>query len=117
MASQVSEGSDFTEAFAIHFALKKSLKAGHFRGSPAVKRAAERLCKDLQNERSVYGRQLKMIGMLEKGTTVTALGRKLRWSRRTVFRHLNHLEDAGLSVSLDDGTYRVGRSGSRMLRG
>ena len=116
MRSQVSESSDFTEAFAIHLALKKSLKAGYFRGSPAVQRAARRLCKDLQSERSVYGRQLKMIGMLEKGTTVTALGRKLRWSRRTVFRHLNHLEDAGISISLDNNKYRVDKNVPRMLR-
>ncbi|MFB3043963.1 MAG: helix-turn-helix domain-containing protein [Acidimicrobiia bacterium] len=34
-----------------------------------------------------------MIRLMEKGASIEALGRKLRCSRRTVFRYLNHLED------------------------
>ena len=116
MASQLSTKSDFTETFAIHVALKQALKAKHYDKTPAVQKVAEALCHDLQGEKSIYGRQLKMINLMEKGVTIEALGRKLKCSRRTVFRYLNHLEDAGVPIMLEDGRYRVGKSMVRMLR-
>ena len=116
MASQLTAKSDFTETFAIHVALKKALRAKQYDKTPAVRKAAETLCNELQGERSIYGRQLKMIGLMEKGATIGGLGRKLKCSRRTVFRYLNHLEDAGVSIKLQGGKYRVDKSVANMLR-
>lgn len=116
MASQLSTKSDFTETFAIHVALKHALKAKHYDKTPAVRKAAEVLCTDLQGEKSIYGRQLKMIALMEGGATIGGLGRKLKCSRRTVFRYLNHLEDAGVSINLESGKYRVDKNVARMLR-
>ncbi len=116
MASQLSTRSDFTETFAIHVALKGALKSQQYGGNAAVRKAAERLCADLAGERSIYGRQLKMINLMEKGTSLAEIGRKLRCSRRTVFRYLNHLEDAGISITLDNNKYNVDKSVVRMLR-
>ena len=79
-------------------------------------KSAEKLCRELQSERSIYGRQLSMVKLMEKGASIEALGRKLRCSRRTVFRYLNHLADAGVPIKLEDGQYRVNRDVSRMLR-
>ena len=76
----------------------------------------EKLCQELAGERSIYGRQLSMIRLMEKGATIEALGKKLRCSRRTVFRYLNHLEDAGVSIKLENGKYGVDKSVGRMLR-
>jgi len=116
MASQLSTKSDFTETFAIHVALKAALKSKQYAKNGAVRKAADRLASELQGEKSIYGRQIKMIGLMEKGVSLAELGRKLRCSRRTVFRYLNHLEHAGISIALDNNKYRVDRSVTKMLR-
>ncbi len=116
MASQLSSRSDFTETFAIHVALKQAVKGKQYDRIPAVKKAADTLCKELQGEKSIYGRQLKMINLMEKGVSIAELGRKLRCSRRTVFRYLNHLEDAGVPITLDGSKYNVDKSVTKMLR-
>ena len=116
MASQLSARSDFTETFAIHVALKSAMKGKAYEKNAAVKKAAEKLCKDLAGERSIYGRQLKMINLMERGATLAEIGRKLRCSRRTVFRYLNHLEDAGIAIKLQGTKYHVDKGVARMLR-
>ena len=107
MASQLTAQSDFTETFAVHMAIKSALK---------VRKAAEKLCQELEGEHSIYGRQLKMIRLMEKGASLPELGRKLHCSRRTVFRYLNHLEDAGISIELVGTAYRVDKGVVRMLK-
>lgn len=116
MASQLSARSDFTETFAIHIALKAALKSRQYDKHAAVRRSAEKLGQELQSERSIYGRQLKMIGLMEKGATLADIGRKLRCSRRTVFRYLNHLEDAGIAIKLQGNKYHVEKAVARMVR-
>ena len=117
MSTQLSARSDFTETLAIHVALKAAVKSKQYEKHVAVKKAAMKLCKELEGEKSIYGRQLKMISLMEKGASIAELGRRLRCSRRTAFRYLNYLEDAGISVTLEGGKYRVDRSVARMLRG
>ncbi len=116
MASQLSAKSDFTETFAIHVGLRAALRARQYDNNPAVKKAALALCKELESERSIYGRQLKMVKLMAKGVTIGQLGRSLRCSRRTAFRYLNYFEDAGVSISLDKGKYTVDKGVVRMLR-
>ncbi len=116
MAGQLSSRSDFTETFAIHVALKAAQKGRLYEKNKAVKKSAEVLCKELESERSIYGRQLKMINLMEKGATIEGLGRKLRCSRRTVFRYLNNLEDAGVGIKLVSGKYQIDKTVARLLR-
>lgn len=116
MASQLSSRSDFTETFAIHIALRSALKSKQYEKNAAVRKAAQKLCGELEGERSIYGRQLKMINLMEKGTTLAEVGRKLRCSRRTVFRYLNHLEEAGISITLRGNKYYVDKGVAKMLR-
>ena len=118
MAGQLSSQSDFTETFAIHIALKAALKAKKYQGNGPVQKAAEKLCAELESERSIYGRQLEMLTLMEKGATLLGLSRKLHCSRRTVFRYLNHLEDAGIALELKDANkYFVDKGVTRLLRG
>lgn len=117
MATQVSARSDFTETLAIHIALKQAIKSKRYERHTAVECAAEELCRNLEGERSIYGRQLKMIRLMEKGATLSELVRKLHCSRRTVFRYFNHLEDAGIDIQLDGFKYGVNRSVLKLLRG
>jgi len=116
MATQLGTRSDFVETFSIHVALKSAIKAKQYEKNLTVRKAAENLCKQLESAKSIYGRQLQMIDLMEKGATIAELGRKLRCSRRTAFRYLNHLEDAGISIKLEDGKYFVDKSVVRMMR-
>ena len=116
MSTQLSTRSDFTETFAIHVALKAALKSRQYEKSAAVKKAASKLCKELEGEESIYGKQLKMLSLMEKGASIAELGRKLCCSRRTVFRYLNYLEEAGIPVTLEGSKYRVDKSVAKMLR-
>ena len=116
MASQLSTRSDFTETFAIHVAMKGALRTKIYQKNPAVRRAAEKLSAELDSERSIFGRQLKMIKLMEKGASLAEMGRKLHCSRRTVFRYLNHLEDAGIAINLEGNRYVVDKSVTHLLR-
>ncbi len=116
MASQVSARSDFTETLAIHVALKSALKAKQYANNDAVRKAANTLCENLESERSIYGRQLKMIALMEKGASLAEMGKKLHCSRRTVFRYLNHLEDADITIKLDGLKYCVDKSVAKLAR-
>ncbi len=100
-------GSDFIESFAVHASLKLALKRRIFISNPRAKRTAERLVASLEGRRSTYGRQLKMLQLMQKGASVQAMGKGLRCSRRTVFRYLNHLENAGVEITLSGEIYRV----------
>lgn len=116
MATQLSSKSGFTETLAIHAALKNAIKGKQYDKNIAVRKAASSIVGELESERSIYGRQLKMIQMMEKGASLSELGRKLRCSRRTVFRYLNHLEDAGIPIDLAGSRYKVDRNVLKMLR-
>ena len=116
MAGQLGARSEFTETFAMHVALKTALKAKRYDKNLEAKKAAQRLCKELESERSIYGRQLRMINLMAKGASIGELGRKLKCSRRTAFRYLNHLEDAGVSIVLQRGKYCVDKNVVALLR-
>ena len=116
MSTQLGTRSEFTETLAIHLGLKAAIKSGQYEKNTAVKKAASRMCKDLEAEDSIFGRQVKMIRLMEKGATIGELGKRLRCSRRTAFRYLNHLEQAGVGVTLDDGKYHVDRTVAKLIR-
>lgn len=114
MPRSVTNSSDFTQTLAIHAALRLAAKHKLFAGETHLRKTAEKLLAALESDRTIYGRQLKMLTLMQDGATVDTMRRKLRCSRRTVFRYLNELEAAGVEISLQGQRYRV--SGS-LLRG
>jgi Fic family protein len=116
MPGQLSATSDFTETLAIHAALKAALKGKVLDKNAAVKKAASSICRELEGERSIYGRQLRMISLMEGGATLVDLGKKLRCSRRTVFRYLNELEEAGIPIKLEGASYIVDHEVSKLIK-
>ena len=116
MSNQLSASSDFTDTLAIHVALKAAIKFKRYEKNAAVEQAATKLCDQLEGEKSIYGRQLKMLALMAKGVSVAELGRKLKTSRRTLFRYLNYLENAGISITLEGGKYHVDKSVAKMLK-
>lgn len=115
MATQLGSRSGFAETFAIHAALKKALKASHFDRNESVQKAAEKVRRDLEAPRSIYGKQLQMLDLMANGATIAGLGQKLKCSRRTAFRYLNYLEEAGISIRLEDGKYFVDKDVIKMI--
>lgn len=59
------------------------------------------------------GRLLGMCKALNsaKGLKLNELQKKFRISRRTVFRDLKTLQDVGVSVDLNNGSYRTNKAG------
>ncbi len=107
MATNMGFGSDFSATFAIHAALCLAVKQKLFAKDARLRKTAEKLIADLESDRTTFGRQLRMVQLMEAGATVDEMRRKLRCSRRTVFRYLNHLEAAGVGVTLDGQSYHV----------
>ncbi len=108
MPSNGRPGADFTQTRAIHAALKIALDKKHFAKQPELRRAAEGILKEIEADDSAYGRQLRMLNVMKKGASIEELGKKLGASRRTIFRYLNYLEQAGFNIRLEGSRYRLG---------
>ena len=67
MAVNMRNRADFAETFVVHAALKHALARKLFGGDVRAQNTAAALIKSLEGERSIYGRQLKMIGLMTKG--------------------------------------------------
>ena len=115
MAAQMLKRSDFKETYAIHAALRNGLKTNLFAKDPAAKKAAERQLKHMESDKSIYGRQCKMLKLMIKGATIAQLRKGLTCSRRTVFRYFNDLEKAGIEISLDESGYRVSKEHLKLV--
>jgi hypothetical protein len=115
MASQALNRSDFDETYAVHAALRHALKSSLFGKDPAAKRAAQNALKKFESDKTIYGRQCKMIRLMKNGATVDELRKGLKSSRRTIFRYFIDLENAGIDLKLDGLTYRVSRGLLRLV--
>jgi CRP-like cAMP-binding protein len=107
MAEQTLNRSDFKETYAVHAALRSGLKSKLFVKDASAKKAAERLLKTLESEKTIYGRQCKMIRLMQKGATIAELQKGLNCSRRTVFRYFLDLENADINIRLEGAKYFV----------
>ncbi len=109
MVIQALKRSDFKETYAVHAALRAGLRSKLFGHDAGANKAAEKLLKHLQSDKSIYGRQCKMIRLMQKGATIGQLRKGLNCSRRTVFRYFLDLEQAGVDITLDGATYSVAK--------
>ena len=101
--------SDFKETYAVHATLRHGLKSKLFAKDANARKSAERLLKHLEGDKSIYGRQCRMIRLMAKGATIAQLRKGLGCSRRTVFRYLVDLEQADINITLKGNTYTVGK--------
>ncbi len=109
MAKQALKRSDFNETYSVHSSVKHALKSKLFSKDVQARRAAEKLLKYLESDRSIYGRQCQMIRMMEKGATIAQLRKGLNCSRRTVFRYFLDLESADVDITLEGEHYSVAK--------
>ncbi len=107
MAAEALRRSDFREMYAVHAAVRAAIKSKLYAKDAAAKKAAENLLKHLDGEKSMYGRQCRMIRLMQKGATISQLRSGLKCSRRTVFRYFLDLEKADVDITLDGTSYKV----------
>lgn len=88
---------------ALEFAVAKSGLGGNAR----MKKTAIALIKNMKGTSSVSGRHQQLMDMLKKGSTLQQMMKATGASRRTVFRYLNHFEDADIDITLDNGNYHT----------
>jgi predicted DNA-binding transcriptional regulator YafY len=96
----------FLETETILKALEFTSAKGGFT-NPRQKKAAASLLKTMKSTRSVSGRHQQLQTFLKKGATIAEMMKATSSSRRTVFRYLNHFEEAGMTVTLQNGKYKL----------
>lgn len=71
------------------------------------KKTAAALIRSMRSTDSVSGRHHQLMSLLKKGATIQQMIKASGTSRRTVFRYLNHFEEAGMDIVLIDGKYKL----------
>ena len=103
----MQHNTSFLETQTILAALEFALANGGFGSSGSQKKTAQRLVKSMKSTESVSGRHQQILQMLRKGATIGQMIKATEASRRTIFRYLNHFEEAGMDIELVDGNYRL----------
>jgi hypothetical protein len=101
------QGTSFIQNETILRALEFAVAKGGFGGNAKQKKAAVGLIQQMKSNKSVSGRHQQLMSLLAKGATIEQLMKSTTTSRRTVFRYLNHFEDAGVEIQLTDGKYKL----------
>lgn len=101
------KNTSFLQSQTMVQALEFALAKGGFGNNEHQRKAAQALLKDLKSARSVSGRHQQLTTQLKKGASVDEMIKATNSSRRTVFRYLNHLEEAGIDLVLADGKYTL----------
>ena len=115
MSVQALRESDFKETYAVHAALRAGRKSKLFAKDAAARKAADKLLKHLESDRSIYGRQCKMLRLMENGATISQLRKGLGSSRRTVFRYFLYLEEAAIDIKLEGSSYKVAKGTMKLI--
>jgi len=101
------ESTSFLQTQTILRALEYGVAKGAFANNPRQKKAALGLIKDMKSNSSVSGRHQQLMALLERGASIDQMMRATKASRRTIFRYLNHFEEAGVDIVIDGGQYRL----------
>lgn len=100
--------TSFIESETILRALEFANSKGAF-GTIQQKKTAAGLIRRMKSNQSLSGRHQQLRDLLQRGANIDEMSRALGASRRTVFRYLNHFEEAGISIVLEDGKYRMAK--------
>lgn len=99
--------TSFLETQTILKAIEFAITKGGFGNNARMKKTAAALIKDMKGNASVSGRHQQLMDMLKRGATLQQMMKATGSSRRTIFRYLNHFEEADVSIVLEDGKYRT----------
>ena len=101
------QSTSFVQTQTILRALEFGITKGAFKTNAKQKKAAVALVQQMKSNKSVSGRHQQLLSLLKKGATISQMIKTTRSSRRTIFRYLNHLEEAGVGLELVNGRYRI----------
>jgi len=101
------QNTSFLETQTVLAALEFTLRKGGFGANTHQKRTAQKLIKDMKSNESVSGRHQQIMQMLKKGSSIDQMIKATSSPRRTIFRYLNHFEEAGVDIELVNGKYRI----------
>ncbi len=99
--------TSYDETQTIVAALEFSLRKGGFGQDSSQKKTAARMIKEMKSASTVSGRQQQIVQALGKGATIGQMMKAIGSYRRTIFRYLNHFEEAGLEIELTGSKYRM----------
>ena len=99
--------TSFLQTQTILKALEFASARGGFGSNAQQKKTAQQLLKSMKSNQSVSGRHQQLTAMLKKGASIEDMIRATGASRRTVFRYLNHFEEAGINLNLAGGKYKL----------
>ena len=99
--------TSFVQTQTILRALEFAAARGGFGNNAKQKKTAAALIKDMKGNKSVSGRHQQLMALLRKGATIEEMMKAAGSSRRTIFRYLNHFEEAGLDIEISGGRYRL----------
>jgi hypothetical protein len=103
----VVQNNSYLQTQTILRGLEFALAKGAFDGNAGQKRTAVAVIKEMKGNRSVGGRHQSLTSILKKGATVEGMMKATASSRRTIFRYLNSLEEAGVDIQLEGGRYKL----------
>ena len=101
------QNTSFLETQTILRALEFSLAKGGFGSNARHKKTAATLVKTMKSTKSVAGRHQQLASILKKGASIEQMMKAVTASRRTIFRYLNHFEEAGHIIVITDGKYKL----------
>ncbi len=101
------QNTSFLQTQTILSALEFALAKGGFGRNAKYKKTALQIVKTMKSTSSVSGRHQQVESMLQEGASVEQMVKATGSSRRTIFRYLNHFEDAGVDLRLANGKYTI----------
>ncbi len=106
----IVEGALAPELLALIVQLDNTISDGRLKKIPDLDKVARAFLDKMMARGRLIGRRLKIIRLIEKGgRTPKRLMKETPVRRRTFYRDLRAIEDAGFNLELlDDGTYRIG---------
>lgn len=103
------KNTSYVQTQTIIRALEFTLVKNGFEKNTQHKTTAQSLLKSMNSNKSVSGRHQQIATLLKKGSSVSQMMKSVGASRRTIFRYLNHFEDAGFSINIDNGKYQIAK--------
>lgn len=101
------QNTSFLETQTILRALEFAMAKGGFGSDAAQKKTAAAIIKRMKSTKSVAGRHQQLAVLLKKGASIEQMMKAVGASRRSIFRYLNHFEEAGRSVAITNGKYKL----------
>ncbi len=100
------QSTSYTQTQTILRALEFAAARGGFTNAQQ-KKTAQSLIKNMRSNKSVSGRHQQLTALLKKGASIDEMKKTTGASRRTIFRYLTHLKEAGLRLDLTRGHYKL----------